>query len=102
MSYIIKVEKTLMPVPLARTMPRQQNRPQNILCKYAGISRTQKTPAAPPNLSLPSPTHEPHVCHESGQVDSGSGTQGRATCRMHWRAKGAAWWQRTFPEWASP
>lgn len=38
MSYIVKVEKALMPVPLARAVPRQQNGPQNVLCKYAGSS----------------------------------------------------------------
>lgn len=36
MSYIVKVEKTLMPGPLARAVPCQQNGPQNVLCKYAG------------------------------------------------------------------
>lgn len=38
MSYIVKVEKALMPVPLARAVPRQQNGPQKVLCKYAGSS----------------------------------------------------------------
>lgn len=64
MSYIIKVEKTLMPVPLARTVPRQQNGPQNILLQIGRLTkqgRTQKTIAAPPN---PSPAvHESQVFH---------------------------------------
>lgn len=90
-----------MPVPLARAVPRQQNEPQNILCKYTGSpskAGPRKTTAAPPNQSPT--THEPQVYHASGQADSGSEAQGRATCRMHSRDKGAAWWQRTLSAWA--